>query len=57
MMTRMRIHPLSHLAAAFQLVASVQARTWTRAEGAKTFEGEFQSYDARKGKVTVVLLN
>lgn len=34
-----------------------QARTWTSAEGGKTFEGELQSYDPESGKVTVTLPN
>lgn len=29
------------------------ARTWTSADGAKTFEGDFESYDAVANKVTV----
>jgi hypothetical protein len=39
------------------LLSSVQARTWTSADGSKTFEGELQSYDAASGKVTVTLPN
>jgi hypothetical protein len=39
------------------LLAGAHARTWTSADGSKTFEGELQSYDAQKGKVTVTLPN
>ena len=44
-------------AVASLLLAGAHARTWTSADGSKTFEGELQSYDARKGKVTVTLSN
>jgi hypothetical protein len=46
-------------ATAFSLVflATAQARTWTSADGTKTFEGELRSYDAASGKVAVTLLN
>jgi len=37
------------------LLTGAQARTWTSADGSKTFEGELQSYDAESGLVTVVL--
>jgi hypothetical protein len=57
MMTRNRTQLLLQLAAAFFLVFGVQARTWTSADGTKTFEGKLQSYDARKGLVTVTLPN
>jgi hypothetical protein len=43
------------LAATSLLVAETYARTWTSADGTKTFEGEFESYDAAKGMVTVAL--
>lgn len=33
------------------------ARTWTSADGTKTFEGEFRSFDAATGKVSVNLPN
>lgn len=36
-------------------VASVQARTWTSADGAKTFSGELKSYNAETGMVTVTV--
>ena len=39
------------------LLAAAHARTWTSADGSKTFEGELQSYDAEKGMVTVTLPN
>lgn len=57
MMTQNRIHPLLQTAAALLLVAGVQARTWTSADGVRTFEGELQSYDAASGKVSVALPN
>jgi hypothetical protein len=57
MMTRNRTQLLLQLAAAFLLVLGVQARTWTSADGSKTFEGELQSYDAASGKVSVTLPN
>jgi hypothetical protein len=56
-MTRNRTQLLLQLAAAFLLVAGVQARTWTSAEGGKTFDGELQSYDSASGEVTVTLTN
>jgi hypothetical protein len=55
MMTRNRTQLLLRLAAAFLLVLGVQARTWTSADGARTFEGELQSYDAASGNVSVTL--
>ena len=39
------------------LFSGAHARTWTRADGSKTFEGELQSFDADKGVVTVVMPN
>jgi hypothetical protein len=57
MMPLSRIHPFVHLAVALWLVVGVQARTWTAADGSKTFEGELQSYDAASGKVGVTLSN
>jgi hypothetical protein len=57
MLARNGIHPFLQLAAAFLLIAGVQARTWRSADGAKTFEGELQSYDAASGKVSVTLPN
>ena len=57
MMTRNRTQLLLQLTAAFLLVLGVQARTWTSADGSKTFEGELKSYDAASGKVSVTLPN
>ncbi len=57
MMTPNRTQLLLQLTAAFLLVLGVQARTWTSADGSKTFEGELQSYDAASGKVSVTLPN
>ena len=37
----------------FSLIAS-QARTWTSADGGKTFEGQFKSYDEGTGVVIVI---
>lgn len=47
------------IAAALSLVllAAAQARTWTSADGTKTFEGELHSYDVATGKVAVKLPN
>lgn len=42
--------------AAFLLTSS-QARTWTSADGTKTFEGELKSYDAATGTVSVAMAN
>jgi hypothetical protein len=42
---------------ALALLAGAQARTWTSADGTKTFDGELKSYDAGKGMVTVALPN
>ena len=39
------------------LLAVVQARTWTSADGTKTFEAELKSYDATTGAVSVTLAN
>jgi Carbohydrate esterase, sialic acid-specific acetylesterase len=47
----------SAAALAMLLLTSAQARTWTSADGAKTFEGELSSYDSADGKVTVKLTN
>jgi hypothetical protein len=46
-------------AAAISLVflAAAHARTWTNADGTKTFEGELRSYDAATGTVEVTLAN
>jgi hypothetical protein len=39
------------------LVTGAHARTWTSADGTKTFEGEIKSYDPRIAVVTVTLSN
>jgi hypothetical protein len=39
------------------LAPDLVARTWTSADGSKTFEGELISYDAASGKVGVALAN
>ncbi len=39
------------------LVTGAHARTWTSADGAKTFEGELKSYDPATGMVGVQLTN
>ncbi len=48
---------LKHLALGAALLASVQGRTWTSADGTKTFEGTLKAYDAEKGEVVVALRN
>jgi len=43
---------------AFQsLLSTAEARTWTSADGSKTFEGELKSYDAEAGLVVVIRSN
>jgi hypothetical protein len=44
-------------ALALLLLAGAQARTWTSADGTKTFDGELHSYDPATGKVAVTLSN
>ena len=39
------------------LLIPLQARTWTSADGSKTFEGELRSYNARTGIVSVLRKN
>ena len=39
------------------LLTGAQARTWTSADGTKTFEGELKSYDPKIAVVTVALSN
>jgi hypothetical protein len=39
------------------LLIGAQARTWTSADGSKTFDGELKSYNSENGKVTVILKN
>jgi hypothetical protein len=50
-------HRLILAAVAGLLVSGAHARTWTSADGSKTFDGELKSYDAEKGLVTVTLAN
>ena len=57
MIKQNRIHLFLQLAAAFLLVVGVHARTWTSADGTKTFEGKLKSYDATSGKVSVTKPN
>ena len=38
-------------------IGLLPARTWTSADGTKTFEGDLKSYDKATGKVTVALPN
>ena len=45
------------IAAIAALVTGLHARTWTSADGSKTFEGTVRSVDANKGTVTVLLAN
>ena len=47
----------SATALALVLFQELEARTWTSADGTRTFEGELKSYDAASGKVTVTLRN
>lgn len=42
------------LAAGLLPVCSAQARTWTSADGSKTFEADFKSYNAESKKLTVL---
>lgn len=44
-------------ALAWILVSGAPARTWTSADGSKTFEGELKSYDPATGMVGVTLAN
>ena len=44
-------------AIAILILPDLHARTWTSADGAKTFEGELQSYDSATGTVTVTMAN
>jgi len=37
------------------LLTGTEARTWTSADGTRTFEGQLQAYDSANGVVTVVL--
>ncbi len=42
---------------ALSIVISASARTWTSADGSKTFKGTLKKYDAEKGHVTIVRSN
>lgn len=44
-------------AAAFLFAAALQARTWTSADGGKTFVGDLLAYDLESGEVTVEMKN
>lgn len=44
---------IAALAFASFFVSELEARTWVSADGTKTFEGEFKSYDRASGKVFV----
>lgn len=46
---------LGSLALATLLLGNVQARTWTSADGSKTFEGELKSYNEATGLVSVIV--
>jgi hypothetical protein len=50
-------HSLLLAAITSLLLTGAHGRTWTSADGAKTFEGELRSYDPRIAVVTVVLAN
>lgn len=45
------------VAFAMLFLSAAQARTWTSADGSKTFEGELKSYDPATGTVGVTLAN
>ena len=47
--------PSLSAACLLMFTATAVARTWTSADGAKTFEGELKAYDKSSGKVTVTL--
>lgn len=51
------MNPLATLATITAVLglAGASARTWTSADGKRTFDGELQSYDPAAGIVTVVL--
>lgn len=56
-LTQLGKHWIGIAAVVALLIGGVQARTWTSADGAKTFEGNLTSYDAETGSVKVVLAN
>ncbi|MEM7011401.1 MAG: hypothetical protein AAF585_07950 [Verrucomicrobiota bacterium] len=45
------------IAAIAALITGLEARTWTSADGSKTFEGTLRSVDGAKGTVTVIMGN
>ncbi|PQJ28688.1 DUF6288 domain-containing protein, partial [Rubritalea profundi] len=47
----------SMVVSAALLITGAQAKTWTSADGGKTFNGELTSYDAKTGSVKVTLSN
>ena len=47
----------SMVVSAALLITGAQAKTWTSADGSKTFKGELASYDAKTGSVKVTLPN
>ncbi len=48
---------VSTMAVMLLLISGASARTWTSADGTKTFEGKLHAYDAASGKVSVILPN
>jgi hypothetical protein len=52
-----RISTASAFACLLFLSHAAQGRTWTSADGARTFEGELKAYDPDKGALTVTLAN
>lgn len=47
----------SMVVSAALFITGAQAKTWTSADGSKTFKGELTSYDAKTGSVKVTLSN
>jgi hypothetical protein len=45
------------MTALLALCLPLGARTWTSADGGRTFEGDLRTYDSATGKVTVILRN
>ena len=56
-LTHLRKNWIALGAVAALLTVGAQAKTWTSADGAKTFEGDLNSYDAETGSVKVTLAN
>lgn len=48
---------LKHLALSSVLLTAANGRTWTSADGTKTFEAKLKSYKAEKGEVVVTFRN